>query len=220
MLAKKELQRRSLYVVTDPNAQRGRNPLEVLTEAMEGGASVVQLRDKKATDEELITVGKALRKVCDRFGALLIVNERIDVAHLVGADGLHIGQNDLSIEVARQKIGKNRLLGISTHTLDQAKKAFQEGADYIGVGPIFKTPTKPDTPSVGLSLIQEVRKNLPIPFVAIGGINLSNLEEVLAAGAYAVAVVRAVVGQEDIRGAAAQFKSILEVKKETEKIYE
>jgi len=188
---------------------------------MEGGASAVQLRDKEATDEELITVGKALRKVCDRFGALFIVNERIDVANAVGADGLHIGQNDLSIEVARQKIGKEKLLGISTHNLNQAQRAFQEGADYIGVGPIFKTPTKPDTPPVGISLIQEVKKNLPIPFVAIGGIDLSNIEEVLAAGAYAVAVVRAVVGQENIRGAAARFKSILDVKKEEmEKICE
>ncbi|MBI4436956.1 MAG: thiamine phosphate synthase [Candidatus Omnitrophica bacterium] len=221
MPVKKELKRGSLYVITDPGAQRGKGHLEVLTQALEGGASVVQLRDKEAKDEALITVGRALREVCDQFGALLIVNERVDVAKAVGADGLHIGQDDLSLKRARQEIGGNRLLGVSTHSLEQARRAFQEGADYIGVGPIFKTPTKPDYAPVGLEFIHEVRKNLSIPFIAIGGINLSNIEEVLGAGAYAIAVVRAVVAQEDIRGATARLKSLMDARKEEAgKVYE
>ena len=199
----------SLYVITDPRAQKGRSHIEVLTEAIRGGASVVQLRDKDASDEMLIGMGKALRKVCDRFGALFIVNERIEVAQAVGADGIHIGQEDLSPSEARRRLGRDKLLGVSTHTLAQAERAVQEGADYIGVGPIFKTPTKPDYPPVGTELIREVKKSLKIPFVAIGGINLSNAEDVLSSGAYSVAVVRAVVSEENIYDAAGKFRALL-----------
>ena len=205
----KRFRRGSLYVITDPKVQQGRNHLEVLTEAIRGGASVVQLRDKDATDEALIAMGKRLREVCDRFQALLIVNERVSVAKAIHADGLHIGQDDLSIPEARRQVGKEILLGISTHSLEQAKQAVQEGADYIGVGPIFKTPTKPDAPAVGIGFIKRVRQHLSIPFVAIGGINPSNARDVLAAGADSVAVVRAVVAEADVYQAAKGFSTLL-----------
>ncbi len=209
MKTKKIIEERSLYVITDQTAQRGRSYFEVLREAIRGGAEIVQLRDREATDEALIPFGKELRKICDRAGSLLIVNERIDLAKAIGADGLHIGQDDLSLAQARKKIGPDRVIGVSTHNMLQAKRAYEEGADYIGVGPIFKTPTKPDYPPVGLSLIREVRKKITLPFFAIGGIDLSNMEQVLRAGAYGVAVVRAVVAQDDIYGAAQQLKSVL-----------
>lgn len=207
---KKTLEKGSLYVITDFKAQRGKSHLEVLTDAIRGGASVIQLRDKESSDETLISIGKRLRKVCDRHHALLIVNERVFVAKAVEADGLHIGQGDLSVPEARRLIGKEMLLGVSTHDVKQARRAAQEGADYIGVGPIFKTPTKPDYPPVGTPLIQEVCHHVPIPFVAIGGITLSNLKDVLEAGAYAVAVVRAVVAQENVFHAAHSFRTFLD----------
>jgi len=206
----KRLERGSLYVITDPKAQKGRSHLHVLTEAVRGGASIVQLRDKEAPDEVLISVGKVLRKVCDRFKALLIVNERIHVAKAVSADGLHIGQEDISLPEARKKLGRGTLLGVSTHSLAQARAAVREGADYIGVGPIFKTPTKPDYLPVGIELIREIRKEMQVPFVAIGGINLSNVKDVLTAGAYSIAVVRAVVGQEDVYEATQKLKTVLD----------
>lgn len=206
----------SLYVITDLKAQKGRSHLDVLTEALRGGATVVQLRDKEASDATLITIGKSLRKVCDRFGACFIVNDRMNVAVAAGADGLHLGQNDLSLQKARRQLGHGKLLGVSTHNLVQAKRALEEGADYIGVGPVFATPTKPDYPAVGVALVREVREKVKVPFVAIGGITLDNAKTVLSAGADSVAVVRAVVGQDDVCGAAQKFKTLLKQRSEKE----
>ena len=199
----------SLYVITDPSAQKGRDPLEVLTKALEGGADVVQLRDKHSSREDLVAIGKKLKPLCKKWGALFIVNDRVDVAEGVDADGVHLGQNDLLVETARSLLGKKKLLGISTHSLEQALRAQAQGADYIGVGPIFQTPTKPDYPPVGTGLISQVKQSVRIPFVAIGGINLATLDTVLEAGADSVAVVRSVVGQEDVREAARRIKERL-----------
>ena len=208
---------RSLYVITDSRAQRGRSHLEVLAQALEGGADLVQLRDKDVSRDDLIAIGKGLKPLCKKWGALLIVNDRLEVAEAIDADGVHIGQGDIPIEVARSLLGKKRVLGVSTHTLDQALTAEAAGADYIGVGPIFQTPTKPDAPPVGIRLISQVKGKIRIPFVAIGGINLSTLDSVLEAGAESVAVVRAVVAQEDIRSAARRLKEkLLEKEKSLE----
>ena len=132
---------RSLYVITDSRAQRGRSHLEVLAQALEGGADLVQLRDKDVSRDDLIAIGKGLKPLCKKWGALLIVNDRLEVAEAIDADGVHIGQGDIPIEVARSLLGKKSVLGVSTHTLDQALTAEAAGADYIGVGPIFQTPT-------------------------------------------------------------------------------
>ena len=196
-------------MITDLKAQKGRGYVDVLTQAIRGGATVVQLRDQEASDETLIALGRALRKICDHFGTLLIVNDRIDVAQAIDADGLHVGQNDMPLSEVKERLGSRKWVGISTHSLVQAKKAVEEGADYIGVGPVFKTPTKPGYPPVGVELVREVRSHLEIPFVAIGGIDLGNVKEVLLAGADSVAVVRAVVGQDDICEAARKFKTLL-----------
>ena len=209
----KRIRQGSLYVITDPGAQRGRGHVEVLSEAIRGGASLVQLRDKSATDAELIETGKVLREICNRYGALLIVNDRVNVAKAIGADGLHLGQDDLSMTDARHEMGEEGLIGVSTHHLEQALSAEDAGADYIGVGPIFRTPTKPGYPPVGIEFIRKVSQEIQIPFFAIGGIDLSNVEEVLAAGAHSVAVVRAVVAQKDIFDATQQFKKALEARR-------
>ena len=196
-----------LYVIIDRKAS-GKDPLTTAREAIRGGADIIQYRDKEATAGEMISWGIKLRKLASEKNVTFIINDRTDVALAVGADGVHLGQDDLPIGIAR-KILKNKLVGISTHSLAQAIKAEKDGADYIGVGPVYSTPTKPDYPAVGLKLIKEVSCRIKIPFVAIGGIDYDNIDGVLMAGAKRVAVVRAVVGAGDIRLAAQRIKERL-----------
>ena len=196
-----------LYVIIDRKAS-GKDPLTTAREAIRGGADIIQYRDKEATAMEMISWGIKLRKLASEKNVTFIINDRTDVALAVGADGVHLGQDDLPIGIAR-KILKNKLVGISTHSLAQAIKAEKDGADYIGVGPVYSTPTKPDYPAVGLKLIKEVSRMIKIPFVAIGGIDYDNIDGVLTAGARRVAVVRAVVGARNIRLAAQRLKERL-----------
>ena len=192
-LRKKSLKNWKLYVITDPQAIGRRSILDVVKEAMEGGASVIQLRDKKASDAELIRTAKHLLKLTRPKRIPLIINDRVRVARLSGADGVHLGQADATLKEARAVLGKNALIGRSTHSEVQAAEAEKEGFDYIGVGPVFKTPTKPSYRPVGLKLVRFAAKNVRIPFVVIGGISGENIGSVAKAGAKTVAVVRAVM---------------------------
>jgi len=198
-----------LYVIVDRNAMGRRDLVYVAKEAIAGGADVIQLRDKDAAVKDLMKVGLTLRKLTYRSGVLFIVNDRTDIAKAVDADGVHLGQDDLPIKIARSILGKHKIIGLSTHSISQAEEAQKKGADYIGVGPIFATPTKPEYKAVGVDLIRRVKNKIKIPFVAIGGINESNLDKVLTAGASRIAVIRAVCGAEDIRRAARNLKERL-----------
>ena len=198
-----------LYVIVDRNASARRDLIYVAKEAIVGGADMIQLRDKDATVKDLIMLGRALRKLTYKSGVLFIVNDRTDIAKAVDADGVHLGQDDLPIKIARSILGKHKIIGLSTHSISQAEEAQKKGADYIGVGPIFATPTKPEYKTVGVDLIRKVKDKIKIPFVAIGGINESNLDRVLTAGASRIAVIRAVCGAEDIRRAARNLKERL-----------
>ena len=169
---------------------------------MEGGADVIQLRDKKASDLELLATARALLEITKPKGVPLIINDRVQVARDSGADGVHLGQEDGSLEEARRVLGDQAIIGRSTHSQAQALAAAAEGFDYIGVGPVFSTPTKPTTVPVGLDLVRFAAKNIRIPFVAIGGIDAGNVKEVRRAGAKAVAVVRAVMADENPKQAA------------------
>lgn len=199
-----------LYVIVDAAVKGGRHPAEVAEQAVRGGADVVQLRGKTATFRHLLEAGRAVREATRRGGALFIVNDYPDLCLAVDADGVHLGQDDAPIDLARKILGPGRLVGRSTHSLEQALDAQREGADYIGVGPIFPTPTKPQAKAVGLELVSRVKDALKIPFVAIGGIDEGNLESVLGEGARRVAVVRAVAGAEDVTAAARRLKEKLE----------
>lgn len=170
--------------------------------AIEGGADVIQLRDKLASDEALASMAKDLLAVTRPLGIPLIINDRAEVAKKVSADGVHLGQEDGSLAAARELLGEEALIGRSTHSPEQALAAQAEGFDYIGIGPVFGTPTKPDYTPVGLDLVRFAANNIRIPFVAIGGINEANVSAVCEAGAKAVAVVRAVVGSADPRSSA------------------
>ncbi|KPK42782.1 MAG: hypothetical protein AMJ78_01330 [Omnitrophica WOR_2 bacterium SM23_29] len=198
-----------LYVIVDRNASARRDLIYVAKEAIVGGADMIQLRDKDATVKDLIMLGRALRKLTYKSGVLFIVNDRTDIAKAVDADGVHLGQDDLPIKIARSILGRHKIIGLSTHSISQAEEAQKKGADYIGVGPIFATPTKPEYKTVGVDLIRKVKDKIKIPFVAIGGINESNLDRVLTAGASRIAVIRAVCGAEDIRRAARNLKERL-----------
>jgi thiamine-phosphate pyrophosphorylase len=188
-----------LHVLTDREWSRGRDTLTVARAALDGGATVIQLRDKKASTRVLVEEGLALRALTRERGALLIVNDRIDVALAVDADGAHIGQDDdMPIALARKLLGPDRILGVSAGNLEQACIAVAGGADYLGVGPIYATQTKADAGvPIGLSLLTELASRYSTPLIAIGGITADNAAAVLQAGAHGIAVIRAVVGAEN-----------------------
>ncbi len=172
---------------------------------MRGGASVVQLRDKKADKDSLLRSAKSLLTVTKRLGIPLIVNDHVDVARESGADGVHLGQEDGSLIEARHALGDEALIGRSTHSPEQALAAEKEGFDYIGVGPVYATPTKPGRAAVGLEFVRFAAANLEVPFVAIGGIDETNALDVLRSGARTIAVVRALTGRSDPRAAAENY---------------
>ncbi len=196
-LRKNPCQSWKLYVITGSGAPEGRSLKETVRLAIDGGASVIQLRDKKTSDKELIQVARELLTLTRSRKIPLIINDRIEVAKISGADGVHLGQEDGPLEKARVLLGKDAIIGRSTHSPEQALLAVQEGFDYIGVGPVFKTPAKPTVAPVGLEFVRFAVNNIAIPFVAIGGIDEANINEVLQAGARCTAVVRAVMTAED-----------------------
>ena len=198
-----------LYVIIDRAASGSRDLAELTTAAIRGGADAIQLRDKSASSAQLIREATRLLPVTRAAGIPLIINDRVEVVDAVGADGVHLGQDDGPIEEARRLLGSTRLIGKSTHSLEQAIAADAEGADYIGFGPIFPTPTKPAYEHVGIALIGDVTRLVHVPVVCIGGIDRPALQSVLAAGATCVAVVRAVCGAEDPQRAARQLKNAL-----------
>ena len=174
-----------------------------------GGVDIIQLRAKNAEPEEVLALAQKLKPLFARQEALFIINDHADVAREVDADGLHIGQDDGTVAAAREKLHPDQLVGKSTHSVPQAIAAAKEGADYIGVGPLFPTPTKPDTPAVGLDLIHQVRQRVDIPQFCIGGIKLENLREVVAAGATRAVVVSGILQAEDVTDYCLKLKSLV-----------
>jgi thiamine-phosphate pyrophosphorylase len=188
-----------------------RPDLAELADAVLGaGVDVIQLRDKEAEAIPLLEAAAMLREAADRHGALLAVNDRADVALAAGADVLHLGQEDLPMDWARRIVGDDVLLGRSTHGLEQVRCAIAEGWDYVAVGPVYPTATKPGRPAVGTSMLQAVAALAPpVPWFAIGGIDRSNLDEVAGAGVTRIAVVRAITDAPDPAAAAADLRRLL-----------
>ncbi len=188
-----QLNRSLTYLVTSPRE----NLLTVVEAALQGGITLVQYRDKHTDDHIRIQLAQDLKNLCHRYGALFLVNDRVDLALAVDADGVHLGQTDLPIEVTRRLLGGDRIIGRSTTNPEEMQRAIAEGADYIGVGPVYSTPTKPDKVAAGLDYVRYAAEHAPVPWYAIGGINTDNLDEVLQAGAERVAVVRAIIEAEN-----------------------
>jgi thiamine-phosphate pyrophosphorylase len=184
-----KLRQSYLYLVTSPVE----NLLAVVESALEGGLTLVQYREKTADDQTRIRTAIQLRELCHRYNALLIVNDRVDIALAADADGVHLGQEDVSIAFARELLGSQRIIGRSTKNPEEMRRAIAEGADYIGVGPVYETPTKAGRTAVGLDYVRHAVKQASIPWFAIGGINAETLADLLTAGAERVAVVRAIM---------------------------
>jgi thiamine-phosphate pyrophosphorylase len=190
----------SLYVLVSTHLCTG-SLQQCARAAIAGGADVVQLREKGTPDDQLLALAAELRELTDETGRLFIVNDRPDVAAIVGADGVHLGQHDLPIAEARRLLRPGAVIGRSTHSLAQAKAAVNEGADYLSVGPVFETDTKEAGPPIGLEMLHEVADAVPLPIVAIGGITAENARSVRQAGATLVAVCSAVCGAEQPKAA-------------------
>ncbi len=199
-----------LYVITCPpgTGPNGYGPM--VEAACQGGADVVQFRDKGLSGQEKYRVASRLAEICRAHKTLFIVNDAMDLALMVGADGVHLGQEDWPLSACRtlrDQAGRPEfLIGCSTHSLEQAEEAQRLQADYIAIGPVYQTPTKPMYEPVGLELVRQVTRQVPTPHVAIGGIDSTNVEHVLSAGAQRVAVVRSVCGKRDIEEAARHLK--------------
>jgi thiamine-phosphate diphosphorylase len=199
----------SLYVILDRGAARGRDLLALLDAAVAGGCRMVQLREKEWPAGRLLPVAERLRERCAATGVTFIVNDRVDLALALGADGVHLGQDDLPARAARPLLRPGMILGVSTHSVRQARAAMADGADYIAVGSMFATSTKADFQLVGPQLLRKLRDEISVPLVGIGGITHDNVEEVIRAGADGVAVISAVGAADDPRAASERFLALI-----------
>ena len=199
-----------LYAVTDRKMLGDISEVEAARLCYEGGADVVQLRMKDTDGGEMLEKAKAIQEIAQQYCKFFIVNDRLDVAILAGADGVHIGQSDIPVEEARRLVGDEMIIGVSVSTVEEAVKAVEEGADYLGVGAIFNTSTKPDADQgIGLDTLMEICHAVDIPVVAIGGINKGNVTQVIRAGADGAAVVSAIMAKPDIKAAAHELKVMI-----------
>ena len=195
-----------LYAIIDPAQGGGRSPVEVAAALLAAGVRLIQLRDKRASSGELYASAQQVAECVHKAGGIFIVNDRADVACAVDADGVHVGQDDLPVESARALLGPGKLIGYSTHVLEQVREADRSTADYIAFGPIFPTASKENPDAVvGLEGLREARKATGKPLVAIGGITLENARAVIEAGADSVAVIRGLAGAPDITRRAEAF---------------
>ena len=200
-----QLQNAPLYLVTSPEPEI----LKIVEAALKGGLTLVQYRDKEGKDSDRLEKAHQLCQLCHRYNALFIVNDRVDIALAVDADGVHLGQHDAPVAFAREILGNHKIVGRSTTNKQELNKAIAEQADYVGVGPFYETPTKPGKAAAGKEYIDYVKAKCPVPWFAIGGIDLNNLNEVLTTGAQRVAVVRAIMQAEQPTQVTRQFLSQL-----------
>ncbi len=199
----------SIYCITDQEHSSGRSNIKVVEEMLEAGIKIIQYREKNKEKLEKLRECKIISEMVKREDGIFIVNDDIDIAILSKADGIHIGQDDLPIEDARSLVGDKMIIGVSTHNINQARKAKKNGADYIGVGPIFKTFTKKNVcDPVGIKYMKEVIDTIDILFVAIGGIKENNIKKIREAGAECICLVTEITEADDIKGKIKKLKNI------------
>lgn len=197
----------SLYLVTDKSDDVEKF-LKTIESAIEGGVSVVQLREKTANTLDFYNLALRVKEITSKYNVPLIINDRIDIALAIDADGVHVGQSDMPCDVARKLIGNNKILGISASTIPEAKKAQQDGADYIGTGAVFPTATKDDAPSVTKQEMKEIVDSIDIPVVAIGGITIENASQLLDTGIAGLSVVSAIMSADNPKEASEKLLNI------------
>lgn len=201
-----------LYLILDADiaASCGKTIEEIAQQALSAGADIIQLRAKGKSDKDILKIGRSLGSLIHKEKALFILNDRPELVEAIEADGVHLGQEDVPLNEARRALAVNKIIGVSTHSAEQARQAEREGADYIAIGPIFSTATKPKAHPLGPKIITEIKDRVKIPFVAVGGINLENLNQVLVSGAGRIAVCRVIIEADDVFGATKTFKQKLQ----------
>lgn len=197
----------SLYLVTDKSDDVEKF-LKTIEEAIKGGVNVVQIREKTADTLDFYNLALKVKEITTKYNVPLIINDRVDIALAIDADGVHVGQSDMPCDVTRRLIGEDKILGVSAATVDEAKKAEKDGADYIGTGAVFPTATKDDAPSVTKSELKEVVESINIPVVAIGGINLDNANQLVDTGIAGLSVVSAIMSSDNPKKSSEELLNI------------
>lgn len=191
-----------LYLITDRSFLNGRSLKTCVEEAILGGATLVQVREKGVSTREFFNIAEEVKQITSKYNIPLIINDRIDIALALGAEGVHLGQKDMPLQLARKILGKDRIIGISANNLQEALDAQNSGADYVGLGPVFFTGTKKDIEKpIGIHGLEEIVKNINLPSVAIGGINKNNAKDILKTGVNGISVISAILGSDDIKAA-------------------
>ena len=198
----------SVYLVTDRRNKTDEEFLNIIEEAIKGGTTVVQLREKTASTKEFYDLALRVKEITSRYGVPLLINDRIDIALAIDSEGVHIGQDDMPADIAREIIGEDKILGVSASTVEEAKKAEIDSADYIGSGAVFPTATKDDADSVSEEELKEIVDSIDIPVVAIGGITIENAHTLKASGIAGFSVVSAIMSAEDPKEASEKLKEI------------
>lgn len=192
-----------LYLITDRRFLKGRELKKVVEDAILGGVSIVQVREKDVSTREFYNVALEVKKVTDYYKVPIIINDRLDIAQAINAQGVHLGQKDMELSIARKLLGQDKIIGISVGTVKEALEAEKNGADYLGIGTVFPTGSKKDIANlIGLNGLKEIKNNIRIPSVAIGGINKDNFKEVIGAGVQGISVISAILKEEDVKKAA------------------
>lgn len=199
-----------LYAVTDRHWLNGHTLYEQVEEALKGGATFIQLREKDLTEEEFLEEAKKIQQLCKKYRVPFIINDNVKLAKEIDADGVHVGQSDMEALDVRAQLGEDKIIGVSARTVEQALLAEKHGADYLGVGAVFQTGTKTDAREVEHSVLKEICTKVDIPVVAIGGITQDNVKELSGSGINGVAVISAIFAQKDIETATAKLKSCVE----------
>lgn len=199
-----------LYAVTDRHWLNGQRLYEQVEEALKGGATFIQLREKDLTEEEFLEEAKKIQQLCKKYRVPFIINDNVKLAKEIDADGVHVGQSDMEALDVRAQLGEDKIIGVSARTVEQALLAEKHGADYLGVGAVFQTGTKTDAREVEHSVLKEICTKVDIPVVAIGGITQDNVKELSGSGINGVAVISAIFAQKDIETATAKLKSCVE----------
>ena len=194
-----------LYLITDQYIVKGLSHIQIAEKALLGGVKFIQYREKQLSKRESYKIALQLKEITKKFDATLIINDDIDIAMAVDADGIHLGQEDFPVQIARKILGESKIIGLSTHSLKEAEEAQDSGADYIAIGPIFRSTTKDVREPLGPDIIKEIKKISRLPVIAIGGINENNIEDIMKTGADGAAVISAIIAKEDITGAVKEF---------------
>jgi len=194
-----------LYLITDQYIVKGLSHIQIAEKALLGGVRFIQYREKQLSKRESYKIAQQLREITRKYNAVLIINDDVDIAMAVDADGINLGQEDFPVQTARKILGNDKIIGLSTHSLKEAEEAQDSGADYIAIGPIFRSTTKDVREPLGADIIKEIKKISRLPVIAIGGINEDNIADVMKAGADGAAVISAIITKEDITGAVKEF---------------